>query len=463
MAHIFSVSELTTAIKEVLEVQFPFVWVRGQVSNMARPGSGHIYFTLKDEQASIRVVWFKGSQGFSRKDGLSLAESLEDGQEVLCAGRIGVYPPRGTYQLIAELVQEQGLGDLFLAFEALKKKLAELGYFDPEHKKPIPYHPEKIAVITAPHGAAIQDFLRIAQDLGLGSEIRIYPSLVQGDQAPKEIVRAINLANAHNWAEVLVLIRGGGSLEDLWAFNTEEVAKAIFESNIPVLTGIGHEIDTTIADLVADKRAATPSHTAQLLWPERKVLAQDLDEQEIRLHNALRKFFVHKETILQQMHKALTWLSPEKQVQRTEERFEHMRERLEQAWVGFVRRQEDRLGLLEKGLKTVFGPDYWQVRAQMLSTYEMQLKGGIQKIMTGCEARLDLVEERLSGLDPLKPLARGYSLVEIEKTGKYLRRKQEVEPGDKLGIRLLEGSIRAEVVKDKEGENDHEENKLGRF
>ena len=446
MSHIFSVSELTSAIKEVLEIQFPFVWVKGQVSNMARPGSGHIYFTLKDEQASIQVVWFKGSQGFSQKDGVSLAENLQDGQEVLCAGRIGVYPPRGTYQLIAELVQEKGLGDLFLAFEALKKKLAGLGYFDPEHKKNIPYHPEKIAVITAPHGAAIQDFLRIARDLGLGSEIRIYPSLVQGDQAPEEIVRAINLVNAHNWAEVLVLIRGGGSLEDLWAFNTEEVARAIFESNIPVLTGIGHEIDTTIADLVADKRAATPSHTAQLLWPERKVLLQDLDEQEIRLHGGLKKFFAHKETILQQMHKALTWLSPEKQVQRIEERFEHMREMLEQAWEGFVRRQEDKLNLLEKGLKAGFGPDYWQIRFQVVSTYEMQLKSNIQKLLSVNESKLDLTEERLSGLDPLKPLARGYSLVKIEKTGKILRHKEEVEPGDKLGIRLLEGSIRAEVL-----------------
>ncbi|MFW5731073.1 MAG: exodeoxyribonuclease VII large subunit, partial [Desulfonatronovibrionaceae bacterium] len=211
MAGIWSVFELTSAIRESLELQFPLIRVKGQVFNLSRPGSGHIYFTLKDEKAGLQVVWFKNSHGFSRRRGVDPASNLENGQDVVCTGKISVYPPRGSYQLIAEFVQEQGLGDLFLAFEALKSKLLKQGYFEESRKRPVPWCPDRVAMVTAPTGAVIHDFMRVAEDLGLGSRIRVYPAQVQGEKAPGEIVRAIHQANQEGWGQVLVLIRGGGS------------------------------------------------------------------------------------------------------------------------------------------------------------------------------------------------------------------------------------------------------------
>ena len=242
MSHILSVAELTRAITDVLEAEFPFVWVRGQVTNLARPASGHIYFTLSDADAALSVVWFKGSQGRGGKTGVDpltgevlepgaagsdLAASLANGQEVLAAGRISVYAARGGYQLIAELVQPSGVSDLALAFEALKRKLADKGLFDEARKMAVPANPMRVAVITSAQGAAVRDFLRLASTRGAGAQIRIHPALVQGDAAPGQIAAQLDAVSREGWAEVVALIRGGGSLEDLWAFNTEVVAEAM--------------------------------------------------------------------------------------------------------------------------------------------------------------------------------------------------------------------------------------------
>ncbi|MFP4657189.1 MAG: exodeoxyribonuclease VII large subunit, partial [Desulfonatronovibrionaceae bacterium] len=314
MAHVFTVTELSRAVKDTLEPAFPVVWVRGQVSNISRPGSGHIYFILKDEEAVIAAAWFKNNHALSVDSrGRPLAQSLQEGSEVVCAGRLSVYLPRGTYQLIPELVQEQGMGGLHMQFEALKEKLRKEGLFSEQGKKGLPLCPKKVAVITAANGAALQDFLRVAEQYGLGGEILVYPVHVQGEHAEQEIVLALNQVNNESRAEVAVLIRGGGSLEDLWPFNTEGVARAIFASRLPVLTGIGHEVDTCIADLAADKRAATPTHAVQALWPERTALHQRSDEQSTALLNAMHGFLRNKEERLVQGLKALNWLGPGRQ------------------------------------------------------------------------------------------------------------------------------------------------------
>ena len=228
---ILTVRQLTAQIKDAVESGFPYVWVRGEVTNVSRPSSGHIYFSLKDENALLQAVWFKGSQkeretfdpltGEVFEDGprMSLAGTLRNGQQVICAGRLTVYAPRGGYQLVVELAQDSGEGQLHLALEALKRKLAEKGYFSLERKRPIPEHPHRVAVITAPSGAAIRDFLRLSGERGTGCEIRIHPVPVQGDDAPPRIAEALDDENRRGWADVLVLIRGGGSLQDLWAFN----------------------------------------------------------------------------------------------------------------------------------------------------------------------------------------------------------------------------------------------------
>lgn len=410
MPHVFTVRELTTAVGEVLGGQFPFVWVRGQVGNLTRPPSGHVYFTLRDADAVLSVVWFRrrrregAGSGVDPLTGEVLDEAapfvLAEGMEVLAAGRIGMYAPRGVVQLVAELVQEYGVGDLHLRFEALKQKLAALGYFDQGRKRPLPAHPDRVAVVTSPEGAAVRDFLRIASERGRGASIRIYPTLVQGPNAAGQIAAAMAQAAADNWAEVVVLIRGGGSLEDLWAFNEEAVAAAVFGCPLPVVAGVGHEKDVSLADLTADLRAATPSHAAQLLWPERLALMQQADGLETALLRSFSRYLAVRETGLDRLARALAWLSPARRL-----------ERLDTA-LSREARALDRAGhsLLDRA---AVGPG--------------------------------LLEARLSALDPQAPLARGYSLVTVRRTGRFLRGPGEVAPGDGLDIRTRDGRVAARV------------------
>lgn len=365
---IFSVTDITRAVKDVLETEFPFIWVKGQVTNLARPASGHIYFTLTDGDAGLSVVWFKGNQKQGSGEGESVNPltgeietggklELEDGMEILCAGHMNVYPPRGVYQLVAELVQEQGVGDLKLAFEAMKRKLAEKGYFSEDRKMEIPASPKKVAVVTAPAGAAVRDFLKIAEGRGTGAQIRIYPTLVQGDLAPAQIAAALDQVGEDGWADVVVLIRGGGSLEDLWAFNTEPVADALFRSTIPVVCGVGHEVDFSIADYVADKRVATPSHAAQELWPRRETLMQTVDELEGGLLRGYENFLDVRESRLETLQKGLGWLSPAQRIDRLLSSFKEEGVRLGRAVENFVVKKEIDADALERRLSVSFGED----------------------------------------------------------------------------------------------------------
>ncbi|MCL1985195.1 MAG: exodeoxyribonuclease VII large subunit, partial [Betaproteobacteria bacterium] len=355
MSLILTVRELTRRIRTGLEANFPFVWIRGEVSNLSRPSSGHIYFSLKDSEALLNCVWFKAAQrdseGFDPLTGEvfpegprpSLARILQDGEQIFCAGRITVYAPRGSYQLVVELAQPDGMGQLALAFEARKQELAARGYFATERKRKLPPHPMKAAVITAPGGAAVRDFLRIAKERGYGACIRVYPVPVQGNAAAPAIAAALARINAEGWAQVVVLIRGGGSLEDLWPFNEEIVVNAVFTSAIPVLAGIGHEVDTSMADMTADVRAATPSHAAQLLWPLRSELLQRVDDMEIALRRAHARCFEDAAMRLQALRQALHWLSPGKAFERKNEAAAQAHARIQQAVIRIVEREEYRL------------------------------------------------------------------------------------------------------------------------
>jgi len=459
MPHVFEVGELTRSIKDVIESEFPFVWVRGQVVNLSRPGSGHLYFSLRDAEAALAVVWFKNAQGGKalagggRYDPLtgevfetSLATSLTDGMEVMVAGRLTVYAPRGGYQLVAELVQEMGEGRLWLEFEALKKDLAAKGYFDQERKRPLPPHPTRVAVVTAPTGAAVRDFIRIGRERGHGAEVRIYPTLVQGDAAPIGIVRAMLRAVADDWAQVLVLIRGGGSLEDLWAFNSPDVAKAIFASPLPVLTGVGHEVDVTIADMVADVRAATPSHAAQLLWPERAQYAQRLDDLEMDLRRTVEALLAARERELTVLARGLAWLSPSRRLVRLEESFAATRERLDRAVRVWLDGRQRRLDRASEGLSRRFGPGSLGTRLEGLFRRAERLVAAGRLYTAAKEQGLAVGAARLAGLDPLGPLGRGYSLTTVTRTGKFLRRADDVRPGDNLDIMVYAGRVRATVA-----------------
>jgi len=267
---IYTVSELTAEIKYLLEEKFDFIWVEGEISNFARPSSGHFYMSLKDENAQIRAVMFKPQASY-------LKFIPEDGMMVIARGRIGVYEPRGEYQIILDYLEPLGIGALAAAYEQVKKKLSLEGVFDEDKKRPIPFLLQKIAVITSPTGAAIRDFLRISYRRMPNLDITIVPVRVQGDESAGDIIEALETVNRElGDVEVIILTRGGGSLEDLWPFNQEDVAYAIRRSLIPVVSAVGHEVDLTISDLAADLRAPTPSGAAELVVKEKEVLERDL-------------------------------------------------------------------------------------------------------------------------------------------------------------------------------------------
>ncbi|MBW2544458.1 MAG: exodeoxyribonuclease VII large subunit [Deltaproteobacteria bacterium] len=278
MKNVFTVTELTGAIKNFLESGFDIIWVTGEISNLRRPASGHVYFTLKDEGGQIRVVAFRSAAG-------RMGFDLEDGMKIVCRGRLNVYPARGEYQLIIDAAEPKGLGALQMAFEQLKERLEKEGLFDPSHKRDIPFLPGKIGIVTSPSGAAVRDILNITGRRFPSIDIIIAPAAVQGVEAPMEICDAISDLNSIG-TDVIIVTRGGGSLEDLFCFNDERVARAIHSSKAPVISAVGHEIDFTIADFVADLRAPTPSAAAELVVPDRKDLIERIRRLKSQLINA---------------------------------------------------------------------------------------------------------------------------------------------------------------------------------
>jgi exodeoxyribonuclease VII large subunit len=441
MARIYSVSQITRAIKEDLEARYPFLWVQGQIGTLSRPGSGHIYFTLKDRDASLNVAWFKSSQ---TRSGIDPA-ALETGAEVICAGRMNVYPPRGVYQLIAELVEDRGVGGLQLQFEALKRKLAEQGYFAPENKRPLPAHPGRIAVVTAADSAALHDFLRLARRRGWPGEIRIHPTPVQGDAAADSVARTLDEVNRLGWAHIVVLIRGGGSLEDLWTFNTEVVACALHRSAIPVVSGIGHEVDLTIADMVADVRAATPSHAAQLIWPERTEMLQQIDEAESALYQAWKSRYTRLCDELEGLARAISWLSPVRRLRQLQQTLALQESGLRRSAEFLLQTRQTRLRHLADRLQRVFGPDSWRVREQAIRALQDRMEAAARTHLRSKRYGLDRVADRLEALDPYLPLKRGYSLVTVERTGEFLRSGEQVESGEDVSIRTEKEEIGARI------------------
>ncbi|WP_027723246.1 exodeoxyribonuclease VII large subunit [Maridesulfovibrio zosterae] len=453
---IFSVTDITRAVKDVLESEFPFIWVKGQVTNLSRPASGHIYFTLTDGDAGLSVVWFKGNQR-NAGDGESINPltgevetggklELEDGMEILCAGHMNVYPPRGVYQLVAELIQEQGVGDLKLAFESMKRKLSEKGYFSEDRKMEIPASPKRVAVVTAPTGAAVRDFLKIAEGRGTGTQIRIYPTLVQGDLAPGQIADALDLVGEDGWAEVVVLVRGGGSLEDLWAFNTEPVADAIFRSTVPVVCGVGHEVDFSIADYVSDKRVATPSHAAQELWPRRETLIQAVDELDNGLVRSYENFLDISSSQFETLRKGLKWLSPAQRIERLLASFEEEEQRLERTVYSFFSKKNMEVDNFSRRLSVSFGKDKISRMEQDVVFLSDRLGRACSTFLHVISAEFENTANSLRMLDPESPLERGYSLVTVEKNGTFLRSPDEVLDGDAIRVRVKSGEVRAKIV-----------------
>ena len=388
-----SVGELTGHIKAVLEGTFPSMWVCGELSGIAQPRSGHVYFTLKDDDAQIRGVMWRGVAS-------QLDFELEDGQEVLCFGDVEVYAPRGTYQLVVRKMQPQGVGALQLALQQLQQKLAAEGLFAVDRKKELPNFPRRIGIITSPSGAAVRDFLQAAANRFHGVEILVIPAVVQGQGAAKSIVHALRAAHQITPAiDVVILSRGGGSLEDLWCFNEESVVRAVAESTLPTVSAVGHEIDVTLCDLAADVRALTPTDAATRVLPDGSALDQSVSALHRRLDRAM------KASIEQRWHR-VTSLATRPTMQKPME-IAHLRSR--------------RLDELDD-----------RARRAMQSHWRLG------------QSKLQSLSGSLAALSPLNVLARGYSFT-LDSDGNPVRSVSSVRPGDVLRTRIADGEIVSDV------------------
>ncbi|MCO6043519.1 exodeoxyribonuclease VII large subunit [Aeoliella sp. ICT_H6.2] len=389
-----SVAQLTGRLKGLVEESFPDVWVAGEVSNFSRPQSGHCYFTLKDDQAQIRAVMWRGSA--SRLD-----FKLTDGLELVCHGRLDVYAPRGSYQLVVDRAHPQGVGALELALRQLREKLAREGLFDPERKQPLPKFPRRIGFVTSPTGAAIRDFLEVLRRRWAGVDVLVIPVRVQGDGAADEIAAGIKAAARIEPAlDVLVVGRGGGSLEDLWAFNEEPVVRAVAACPIPTVSAVGHEIDVSLSDLAADVRALTPSEAAERVVPAADEMAGQIARLGDRLHGTVRRM-----------------------IQFAAQRVESL------------------------AARRVLAHPHASIEDRARRVDELDARGqrAMRNLLGERNHRVAALAGKLESLSPLGVLGRGYSVTQDARTGQVIRAATELKVGQELRTRLAEGDVVSEV------------------
>ena len=395
----FTVSEISRGIRTSLEHKFSKIGVLGEISNVRKPSSGHIYLTLKDKNSQLQAVVFRNSAS-------RIKFELKDGMEVISFGSITVYEPRGQYQLIINKIEPKGIGALQLAFQQLKEKLEKEGLFDSAHKKPLPFIPQKIGIVTSPTGAAIKDILNIIDRRLANVEILIYPVKVQGEGAAQEIAEAITGLNSDSDIDVIIAGRGGGSMEDLWAFNEEVVARSIYRSRIPIISAVGHEIDITIADLVADKRALTPSEAGELVVPRKDLLI---------------------------------------------EKIEKFKARLLQSLTGKLRLSKEKLVIIGNSyaMKQPFDRlNRWQQRLDELA---QRLNLNITHALNTEREKLSGIAGKLESLSPLNVLKRGYAITTRLENSKPLRNIIDLSKGDKIKTNLCKGSIISEILSVEKG------------
>src|SRR5580698_649237 len=431
----FTVAELNARIRGLLDDEFDDIWVAGEISGSKTASSGHCYFTLKDQDAQLRCVCFRQSLRY-------LKVKPQDGMAVLARGHIDVYEARGEYQLLVEAIEPQGHGALQFAFEQLKKKLAGEGLFDAARKRPIPRLPQRIGIVTSPSGAVVRDITEILSRRFPGLHLRIYPASVQGEGSVEAVCRGIDYFSNSGWAEVVIVARGGGSLEDLWTFNEESVARAIAESAVPVISAVGHETDFTISDFVADLRAPTPSAAAELVIGTRRSIDDRIEgceiklKQAMRLHLALMGRRFHTLAVDQaRLHRAIG-----KQMQKVDE----LDYRLRDQWRALIdsrRRTVDaasaRLSQLDVRLR------FARARRK-LETCETALAQEMKLRLSEIRGSLAELEAHLRQLSPLKTLERGYAIV--QRDGKVVKSPADAPADSELKVRLAEGEIRAQVI-----------------
>lgn len=429
-------AELNGAIQNLLTAEFDDIWVSGEISGAKVLTSGHCYFTLKDRDSQIRCALFKGTMRF-------LKFKPQDGVAVLARGRVDVFAPRGEYQIIIEQLEPQGHGALQLAFEQLKKKLGGEGLFDNDRKRALPPFPARIGIVTSPRGAVLSDMLQILERRFPGLHVRVFPALVQGEGSVDDVVRAIQFFSKSEWPDVLIVARGGGSLEDLWSFNDERVARAIAACSMPVVSAIGHETDFTIADFVADLRAPTPSAAAELVICTRQELTERFD-------GNLRRILQSLQLKLAQLHRRVEQQGAERSVtilhRAINRRFQTLDDkdgRMREAMRRLLTARNLRRATLEARLR------YMDVRPRLerdrgrMNRAHVRVTQLMQLALAGKRRRLEQSVARLEQLSPLRVLERGYAIVR-KKNGGILKDPATVQPGSALEIRLAGGALEAE-------------------
>jgi exodeoxyribonuclease VII large subunit len=437
-SRIYRPAELNQEVRMHLEAGFPRLWLQAELSNLARPASGHLYFTLKDNRAQIRCALFRGNA-------VGLGFRPENGQEVLVRGRLSLYEARGDYQLIADAMLEAGAGALQQAFEALKKKLEGEGLFEAARKKPLPAWPRTISVITSPSGAAVRDILKVLAQRWPSAAVRIYPSQVQGEAAPGELVRALRAADRHRFGDVIIIGRGGGSLEDLWAFNDETVARAIAATETPVISAVGHESDFTIADFVADVRAPTPSAAAAAATPDGPALRLQLRRQDNQLLRAMRNRLDRQAQTVDHLTRRLTSQHPGRRLEQMQQLTDALSRRAAVAIDQQLKRGRTRLEGLHLRLMSRHPARQLERLTTDCDRLQARLARAMQQRITQSAERLGGLARALNNVSPLAVLERGYAVVRDPK-GDALTRRDQFIKGNKINLLLHEFEVDADIV-----------------
>jgi exodeoxyribonuclease VII large subunit len=431
----YSVSELTGAIRGLLTDHFTDIWVAGEISGTRVPSSGHYYFTLKDEAAQLKSVCYKMTARY-------LKFKPQDGIAVLARGRIDVYDARGEVQFVVEAIEPQGHGALQLAFEQLKKKLAAEGMFETARKRPLPPLPERIGIVTSPTGAVIRDILQILERRFPGRHVRIYPAQMQGVGAIEQVVAGLQYFSRSGWAQVVIVARGGGSLEDLWTFNEESVARAILKSAVPVISAIGHETDFTIADFVADLRAPTPSAAAELVIRTRQSLFDVLDSSTIKLTQTARLTIAMRARALHRI--AVDRVTLHRAIGRRMQRIDELEYRVRDLVRETLERRKKALARIRSGLTQLDVRLKFVAAHRRIESSEAKILQSIRLRVIGDRGKLSFLDGHLAQLSPLKILERGYAIV--EKNGKIVKAPEDAPTDSEVRIRVAKGNLRGRIL-----------------
>lgn len=435
---VYTVSRLNREIRTVLEQGFASLVLTGEISNFIAPASGHWYFSLKDDKAQIKAAMWRGNNR-------SQSYRPENGAQVTVKARVSLYEPRGDYQLIVEHMEPAGEGQLKQEFDALKMRLAAEGLFNSAYKKPLPQNINRIGVITSATGAAIKDILTVLKRRAPQLEVIIYPAMVQGKEAHIHLINQIELANARNEVDILILGRGGGSLEDLWCFNHEQLARAIHNSDLPIISAVGHEIDTTISDYVADMRAPTPSAAAELVSPNTQELHSKVTQLINRLNNAFKHSIADKRALATQLQHRLNLCHPRNQLNQKAQRLDELSIALQQAMQSRLYQQERTLNNLTPRLMRQ-SPDKKLAQAShQLSQLQARLNQAIQQQLQQANNSLALQASKLDSVSPLNVLARGYSITKTQQ-GKVVKSVGQIKAGDVLVTELVDGSVESTAL-----------------